>query len=336
MKTSWRNFPVWILKILGLCCLAGLPLVIENQYVLHVLINIFLVTLPAVGLRLILITGNMSFGQVAFVAIGAYTSTLLVVKLGLSTWVALPMAGFVSAVFGAAIGWPALRIRGTYFAILTLCMGQAVIKYIENLPALTGGSDGIFGIPRPGAIEILGHPIIVFTSAKENYYYLALALFLFSMLLMSRIERSRLGRIFHALGQHDSLAKSVGIPALRYKVLAFSIGCFLSGLGGAFYAHYFRGVHPENFTVWDSIYYVVYTIVGGVGSIWGPFLGASAMLGFFEVSRSLTKLQPILYAVVFIVVILFLPEGLVSIKDRLLHAAKRLAPIGGGGKNDNG
>ena len=300
-----------------------IPVIVRNQYVLHILINIFMVSLSVLGVRLILLSGSISLGQAGFVAIGAYTSAILVMRVGVPLWVALPLSGLMSAMIGAAIGWPALRLRGLYFIILTLCIGEAIIHYIGNLENLTGGLDGLYGIPRPSPVKIAGYTILDFNSGKAAYYYYGLALLSLCLWVMFRIDRSRLGIILNAISGNDRLAESMGVPVMRFKVLTFSIACFFSGLAGAFYAHYFVFLQNKNFTVWDSIYYLVYVIVGGARSVFGPVIGCLIMFGFFEISRPLAKFQQFTYGCIFVVIILFLPEGLVSLKDILKEPFKR-------------
>jgi len=294
-----------------------LPLFARNPYVLHVGIRVFMVSLSALGVRLILLSGNVSLGQAVFVAIGAYTSAILVMKLALSTWFALPLAGLMAAGLGAAIGWPALRLRGIYFTILTLCINGAVMRYIDNLGGLTGGLKGLYGIPQPASIALGNHSLVDFSAGKTPYYYYALALLAFCFVVMIRIDRSRLGAIFRGLAESEPLSSSVGVPVMRYKVLAFSIGCFFSGLSGAFHAHYFLFLQTSSFGAWDSVYYLVYAIVGGLQSAVGPALGCALMLGFFEVSRPLVKFQPLVYGGALVAIMLFAPAGLISLLSRL-------------------
>lgn len=313
-----------------------LPVFISNQYVLHILINVFIVSLSVLGVRLILLSGSVSLGQAGFVAIGAYTSAILVMRVGVSVWVALPLSGLMSAVIGAVIGWPALRLRGLYFIILTLCIGEAIMHYIGNLENLTGGLDGLFGIPRPNLFKIAGFTLFDFNSGKAAYYYYGIALLSTCFWMMYRIDRSRLGAILHAISEDDRLAESMGVPVMRFKVLMFSIACFFSGLAGAFYAHYFVFLQTKNFTVWDSIYYLVYVIVGGAKSVIGPVIGCLVLSGFFEISRPLAKFQQIAYGSIFVVIILFLPEGLVSLKDKVKNSLELFSRKANKQKGSNG
>jgi branched-chain amino acid transport system permease protein len=294
-----------------------LPLFARNPYVLHVIIRVFTVSLSALSVRLILLSGSVSLGQAAFVAIGAYTSAIVVMKLSMPTWLALPLAGLVAAGLGAAIGWPALRLRGIYFTILTLCINGAIMRYIDNLGGLTGGLKGLYGIPQPASIAFGSHTLVDFSTGKTPYYYYGLALLAFCLVVVIRVDRSRLGAIFRGLAESEPLSSSIGVPIMRYKVLAFSIGCFFCGLAGAFHAHYSLFLQSSSFGAWDSVYYLIYAIAGGLQSAVGPVLGCALMLGFFEISRPLIKFQPLVYGAVLVTIMLFAPDGLVSLLAKL-------------------
>lgn len=234
-------------------------------------------------------------------------------KLAMPTWLALPLAGLVAAGLGAAIGWPALRLRGIYFTILTLCINGAIMRYIDNLGGLTGGLKGLYGIPQPASIAFGSRTLVDFSTGKTPYYYYGLALLAFTLVVMIQIDRSRLGAIFRGLAESEPLSSSIGVPIMRYKVLAFSIGCFFCGLAGAFHAHYSLFLQTSSFGAWDSVYYLVYAIAGGLQSAVGPVLGCALMLGFFELSRPLVKFQPLVYGAVLVLVMLFARDGLVSL-----------------------
>lgn len=322
-----RSVSAWLV----LAGLMAVPIAMPNQYVLHVLINIFMISISVLSVRLIMLSGSISLGQAGFVAIGAYTSAILVMRLGLPTWLTFPLGGLAAALVGAAIGWPALRLKGIYFIILTLCIGEAIMHYLANMGGLTGGLNGLYGIPRPGPFELGGVLVLDFGSGKAAYYYLVLGLLSFSLWVMIRIDRSRLGTVLQAISSSDRLAASMGVPVMRLKVLTFSIACFFNGLAGAFYAHYFVFLQTKNFTVWDSIYYLIYVVVGGAKSVIGPVFGCFIMSSFFEISRPMAKFQQIAYGCVFILIVLFLPGGLVSLKGILEGIAENIRKRGKGG-----
>jgi len=304
------------LALIVFCLL--LPLATQDPYYLHILIMVFTFSIASLGWRLLMITGQLSFGQASFMAIGAFTSTLLVMKLGFSFWLAMPLAGLVAAAFAALLGYPILRVKDASFAILTLAWGEVVRQILINLPPmigwpeLFGGHSGIPNVPPPDAIHIPGLLTIEFTS-KISYYYLILCLLLITAVVMHRLDKSFLGRIFRSVEQSDTLAESLGIDTLRYKVMAFTIACFFTGIAGSFFVHYYFLAHPDTFTLSTSVSIVTYALVGGMGSIAGPVLGCFVLTTLLETLRSAEAYQMVSYALILIVVILFLPGGLLSL-----------------------
>lgn len=294
-----------------------LPIFLKSPYELHLLITIMTGSIAALGFRLVFNTGKTSLAQGSFVAIGAYTSALLVTKLSLSFWLALPLAGLVAAAIGGMIGYPALKLRGAYFVVLTFGLAEAIHLALLNGGDFTGGTLGITGIPSPNPIVLPGLASIEFIS-KVPYYYLVLALLVLAMVGMYRLDHSRMGKIFGAIHDNDKLAESIGINLGMYTTLAFTIACFFSGLAGSFLAHYVRVVTPSSYGLWQGVYYLIYTIVGGAGSIFGPIIGTAGLL---YLSRSLVafgQYQLIIYGAILIVFMIFLPNGLLSLRvDRI-------------------
>lgn len=313
--------PALILMLPGLI----VPLLIKDLYHLHIVTMALIAGVSALGVRLILSAGHLSLGQGAFLAVGAYTSVSLVGRCGFSVWLALPLSGLVASLFALVIGWPALRLKGVYFAVLTFAVGEAVRLILINGGELTGGPSGIpggksaiKGIPPPDILAMPGGLHVEFNS-KVPYYYLALILLVVTAVVMSRIQRSRTGTILTAIEQSDSLAESVGISVTKYKLLAFTTACFFSGLAGAFFAHYIRSITPEDFTFWTSADFVLYTIIGGKGSIFGPIIGAVGMLTLSSSIAFLERYQTIVYGGFTILVLRLFPDGLVSLPGLLLH-----------------
>lgn len=305
------------------------PLFLRNLYHLHIAITALIAAICALGLRLILCTGHLSLGQAVFLAAGAYSSVSLVCRLGLSFWLALPLAGLFAAAFAALIGWPALRLKGAYFALLTFGLGEAVRLALINGSELTGGPAGIPGgetsirvIPPPNTIVIMGFSCVEFTS-KASYYYLSLVLFIITAVVMERINVSRMGSILKSIEQSDSLAESVGIDVAKYRLLAFTIACFFAGLAGAFYAHYLRSITPEDFNFWKSADIVIYAIIGGRANIFGPIIGAVVLVALSNSIAFLARYQTIVYGAIGILVVMFLPGGLLSLPGLILNRFRR-------------
>lgn len=298
-----------------LLILVLLPIFLKSPYELHLLIMIMTGSIAALGFRLVYNTGKTSVAQGSFVAIGAYTSALLVTRLSLSFWLALPLAGLVAAAIGGIIGYPALKLRGAYFVILTFGLAEAIHLALLNGGDFTGGVMGITGIPPPNPIVLPGLASIEFIS-KVPYYYLALALLVLTIVVMYRLDHSRMGRIFGAIYDNDKLAESVGVNLGMYTTLAFTIACFFSGLAGSFLAHYVRVIVPHSYTIWHGVYYLMYTIIGGAGSIFGPIIGTAGLLYLSRFLVAFGRYQLMIYGAILIVFMIFLPNGLLSLFSR--------------------
>jgi branched-chain amino acid transport system permease protein len=302
-----RKAATFILLLL----LVAFPAVTQDPYILNILITTGIWTTSVWGVRVIMSTGQLTLGHAAYMAVGAYASTLLTMKAGLSFWLAFPLAGLVSSLVALLIGYPTLRIKGVYFAIITFAFAEIVRLVIVHWPSLLGGYGGIPNVPPPSPIFSISF------KSRIPFYYLILALCLATYGVMVRIEKSRIGQIFSAIHESDTLAESVGINIMRYKVTAFCIGCFFAGLSGSFYAHYFNFTSPEFFTIWQSVYCLVFVIVGGAGGVWGPPLGSFFMTLVPELLRVARELEPVIYAVILIAVMFLLPGGLITLPDRL-------------------
>jgi branched-chain amino acid transport system permease protein len=292
--------------------LIAVPAFTQDPYLLNLLITTGIWTTSVWGVRLIMSTGQLTLGHAAYMAVGAYASTLLTMKVGLSFWLAFPLAGLISSFVALLIGYPTLRIKGVYFSIITFAFGEIIRLIIVHWPSLLGGYGGIPNIPAPSPILSIS-----FTS-RIPFYYLILAISLITYLVMLRMEKSRIGKIFSSIHESDTLAESIGINIMKYKIVAFCIGCFFAGLSGSFYAHYFNFTSPEFFTIWQSIYCLIFVIVGGAGSVWGPPIGALFMTLVPELLRVAREYEPVIYAIILILIMFLLPSGLITLPARLL------------------
>jgi branched-chain amino acid transport system permease protein len=317
----------WKILISALALLVLLVLVpaaiFSNPYWIHVLILCILNIGMAASVRLIFLAGEINSCHAAFMAIGAYTSALLVKKIGFSFWLGLPMGGVAAAVIGLSIAYATLRAKGIYFILTTLAFGEVVRLIISNW-TLLGAVNGFPNIPRPN--PILG---IQFTG-HAPYYYLVFLLTLITLGICHRIEKSRYGLILRSIAQAPPITESIGINIMSYKVLAFVIGCFFAGMFGSFYAHYTTIIHPDMFTLWQSIMFLIYFQVGGVGSIWGAIMGGGFLTIAAEFLRETKHLELVSFGVLLILIVLFMPEGLISLPSRLrglLSWRKRKGPV---------
>lgn len=296
--------------------LLALPFYITNSYWLHVFIMAGMAVVLACSLRVIANAGLISLGHGGMMAVGAYTSALLVTKVGFSTWGALLISGLAAAFLALLVGFPFMRIKGIYFSLVTVFLAEVVRLTIEQWRSVTGGTMGITGIPVPDAIVIPGVFRADFSS-KMQFYYLALVLVAFSLSLLYLLERSKFNQIFAGIEQADFLADSVGISSSRFKVLAFCIGCFFAGLVGGFYSQYMSTITPSTFGFVYSVYVLIYVVVGGRKRFVGPIIGAIIFTFIPEVARPLKEYQPFIFAGVLMLTIFFLREGVVSLPGKV-------------------
>jgi branched-chain amino acid transport system permease protein len=256
-------------------------------------------------------------------AMGAYTSALLVMKLGFNFWLALLAAGAVTALFAAFIGFPTLKIRGLFFMLITFSFAAFFQLALIYFRGLTGGPDGLVGIPPPPPIPLPGGLKIEF-GTKVPYYYLIFFLLSGVGGAVYRLWKTKLGRICRAINESENLVQSVGINPMKYKMLIFCTMSLFAGIAGSFYAHYVRFLGPQDFVVWASIMILVYVQVGGVFSFFGPIVGASSLTVIAELFKFALAWQPIFFGVLIIITMLFFPEGMIGIGFRIKERVKRV------------
>lgn len=305
---NWRIM-VWLLISGLLALLVAIPLAVDT-YVVYLLTLVFINIMLATSLRLSLIVGQLNISHSGFMAIGAYTSALLVMHLKVPFLLGLLCGGMLAMVISLLIGYPALRLRGVYFALVTVAFVEVIRLILSMWVSLTRGLSGLAGIPKPSLFGIE-------LSSRYAQYYFGLALVLLTVLILARLERSRLGLVWKGLGQADHLAESVGISALRYKLLAFAIGSFFAGVAGGFFAHYMRFIFPPSFAFLLAVNILIYNFVGGKGHILGPIVGAAFLTLLSEPFRGITYLESIFFSLAMMLTILFLPGGLITLPARL-------------------
>ncbi len=294
--------------------LALFPIFVSSQYINRMLILIFIHVILASGLWLIMTTGQVSFCHAAFMAIGAYTSALLVMDLKLSFWFALPMAGIAAALVALLFGLVVLRLKGAYFFLVTFAFGEVVRLAFTNVREdILGGPQGIMAVPPPSPFG----PVNFIPGQATPFYYLIFALTLIAVLVMYRLSSSRVVPTYLAIHEADDLAESVGVPLMKNKVIAFCTGCFFAGIAGSFYAHYYMHVSPPSFTVTESISILTWVVIGGLGSWVGPIIGATAITLLGESVRQFGHWDVLISGVIMVAIILFMPGGLWSLGSKL-------------------
>lgn len=309
--------PLGIVVFFVLLCL--LPVFVKSAYWIHVLIIIAINMLVTVSLRAIFLTGEVSLGTAGFMLLGAYTSALLTLKAGLSFWVAMPLGGLLAAAVALAVGYPFFRVKGIYFAILTLLIA-VVFQYVAGYwDTLTGGWHGLTNVPPPNPITIPGIGTISFGS-DAVYYYLTLVIIVLSLFILYRMEHSRVGFVWGAIRESDSLAQSVGINIMWHKIFIFSVASFFIGIAGSLFAHYVHALSPatnpgNQFAIWTSIYAIMYMVVGGQAYFAGPIIGTVVLMIIPELARPLQQYRPLLSGAILILIVFFMPRGLISLGD---------------------
>ncbi len=288
----------------------------DDPYVLHLGILTCINIILATSLQLILTTGLLNLSHAAFMAMGAYSSGLFVKKLGMSFWLSLPLSMVVGSLFALLLGLVVLRTRGAYFFIITFAFAEILVIFLNNffIPVF-GGPSGIVGVPPPSPISIFGFVELKFVS-KLTLLYLGLCLMWIDMWVIIRINNSRIGMICKSLEQSEVLSESIGIDTYKYTLLIFVLGCALASMAGVFYAHTIYVVTPYDFDINTAILLVVYMVVGGKDHYLGPFLGAITLTALTEVLRELGHFDLLGYSLTLILIMLFLPGGLISIPQR--------------------
>lgn len=295
--------------IIWLAILIFLPFIIRNDYYLHLIIYTCMYGILGMGFSMMWKNRLISCGQAGFWAIGAYTSALLVNKLGFSIWVAMPIAGLASALFALIIFSAALRAGPLIFFGMSL-VASFIIYEVLGTVEFFGGWEGILDIPSPKIGSF-----VFFT--KTSCYYFVICLVLINIVVFHALYKSRIGRAWTAIGSSVQLAEVQGINVYRYRLAASVIACFFAGIVGSFYAHYQTMLIPNTFGFTCSIYAQMYALIGGLGFfIAGPLVGAGVFVFLPEFLRVTEQFQPIFFAVLIIVLIIFLPGGILSIPNR--------------------
>jgi branched-chain amino acid transport system permease protein len=300
--------------IILIIILALLPLVVRNPYYIHLLIMVGINAVLAMTFILMLRTGLISLGIAAFWGIGAYASALLSANAGLPVWLCFPAAAIITGIVAVFVGALLVKQGGFGFIIQTLAFGFIIVLIFGTFEVF-GGHVGIVDIPRPEQIPIpyVGSITFGFIS-KIPYYYLMLFLVLLMTLILIAFYTAWAGRAWRAIGLSAHLAESLGINLFRYRLLAFVIASTIAGFMGSFYAHYYGSLVPASFGPYKTIYVHVYAILGGINSpILGPVIGSLIMTLIPEFLRVTEGVEPIFTGILIILLILFLPSGLLGL-----------------------
>jgi branched-chain amino acid transport system permease protein len=327
---KYKRQMIW--GAIGLLLLA-LPWILTNPYYQSIMTFIGIYGLAATGLGLLTgYTGQVSLGQSAFYALGAYISTLVTVNLKVSPWLGLLCGAALTGIIAYILGKPFLRIRGFYLALVTLTFSLLLFHLISRMDFITGGYDGITGIPR--------FSIGSFVLNKDyHYYYLLLILIAAAIIFDNNLIKSKIGRRMRAAdlftGGSEAAAKSIGVDIGKLKTQVFIVCCVYAAIAGSVFAHYMGHINPEPFSANASILFLIMIVVGGQRSIWGGLIGATFYVLIKELLSHFTKgtigWDLLVYALIFLAILTFLPQGLASFPSRisaLLHKIRHNKGIG--------
>jgi len=286
---------------------AAVPLFVHSDYLLTLCILSGIYAIAVMGLGILLgFAGQMSLAQAAFFGIGAYTSGWLTTHLGWSVWPSMACAIVLSGLIALAVGYPCLRLSGHYLALATIGFGIITQLVLINWKDLTNGSDGMSGIPAPS--------IGPWTFANYgSYYYVVLVAVLACAYVAWRIKTTRVGRALEAIRENEIAARASGIDATRYKITAFVLAGAYAGFAGALLAHSIKFISPDSYSFDQSVVFLVMLILGGSSSIGGAILGAVLLTFLPEVLRPLKTSYIMVYGAAVVVMIVFMPKGLMGI-----------------------
>ena len=326
-----RKFSIYLGPIFIIFALVLPWLPFSDNHIMDIAILVVTYVMLGWGLNIVVgLAGLLDLGYVAFYAVGAYSYALLAQYAGVGFWVALPFAGLMAATAGIILGFPVLRLRGDYLAIVTLGFGEMVRIILLNWYSFTKGPDGLGGIPRP---SFFGYP---FTAAPPDgvmafnelmglefdpiqrivfLYYLILAMALVTNLFTIRIRRLPVGRAWEALREDEIASRSLGINPTSTKLTAFSIGAMFAGFGGSFFATRQGFISPESFTFIESALILGIVVLGGMGSQLGVVLGAVLLIGLPELFRDLQQFRMLAFGAAMVLIMLWRPSGLIAHRE---------------------
>jgi branched-chain amino acid transport system permease protein len=314
VQSAYATMP----KAVILGALLGLAIALPfftSRYGQDVAINVLVYLCLGLGLNIVIgLCGLLDLGYIAFYGVGAYTYALLSVHFQLSFWLALPVAAFLASIAGCIIGYPTLRMRGDYLAIVTLGFGEIVRLILNNWMSLTNGPNGILGIKAPGAwLPDFAHGLSlehVWLSKPKELYFVILLLAVITVISVYRLNYSRIGRAWEAIREDETAAELMGVNTFLIKLLAYAMGAVFGGLAGAFFSAKMRFVSPESFTFLESAMVLAMVVLGGLGSIPGVMLGVLALIALPEVFREFELYRMLVFGGAMTAMMVLKPKGL--------------------------
>lgn len=323
-----RSRAQWTLTILGMAILLALPIIIRDRYFQHILVlcGIYVILTSSWNL-LAGYSGLLNLGHAAFFGIGGYSSALVALKLHLTPWLGLPIGGGVAAIFGILLGIPSFRLSGPYLAITTIGFSEILRLVAMNWVSLTRGSLGLFGIPALTGFRFSTGFQVEFIS-EQNAYYVILVFAALTLTLLNKLVNSEFGITLKSMREDEVGAESIGIDTSRYKLAVFMMSAFLAGFAGAFYAHYIRLISPEMLSLGETFTVLAMVMVGGLGTLFGPVVGAVILTILSEGLRFLediikADIRLIVYGSLLMLTILFMRNGVVGFFGEIRNSLAR-------------
>ena len=306
-KMKERKGIILVLLAVAIIC----AFMLRERYLALVLCFICINIIAVTGLDVLFgYTGQVSFGHAAFYAIGAYGSTLLTMNYGIPPAITVILGSLLSMIFGIIIAFPAAKLVKHFLSLLTIAFGQMVFMFVSVTDSLTNGYSGIINIP----------PISLFNytfKSNQSKFFLLLVVVILVLIGKNRLVKSRIGRAFIAIRENPHAANGMGINVRYYKIMAFAISAFLTGLAGGLYAHLVHFISPDTFMITQSQLFMTMLLFGGIGSLAGPVIGSSILVIITETMQSFVRYQMLIYAVFILVVLFYLPNGVVGIMDTI-------------------
>lgn len=297
----------WIIWAIPLVALVLPPFLNLNTYVLNIIIKIAIYCIMALGLNILVgYTGLVSLGQAGFVAIGAYATTIFMIRYTMNFFLAAALALMVALIFGLIMGLPTLRLTGTYLSIITLGFGEIIRTIIIVWEPVTNGPLGIRNIPNP---SLFGHEL---TLSNGGMYYLTVGVMLLVTLFCYKMDRSKFGRSLRAIKQDETAAIMMGINTTYYKVVAFAFSAMICALAGAIYAPQLGYIDQNTFTFDMSTMILSIAILGGMGTLRGMYVGAIILVLLPELSRALIDYRFVIYGLILVLMMRYRPQGLLG------------------------
>jgi branched-chain amino acid transport system permease protein len=322
-------------RLIGFAVLAVLvalvPLWVQSPYYIDLVINVMIYAALAMTFVMLLRTGLISLCIAAFWGIGAYASAMLSLHAHLSFWACLPLATLITAACALVVGYVIIRNAGFTFIIMTTVIAMLFVTVVGNVKSL-GAYNGVSNIPAPDTINLGALGSIVFDS-KVDYYYLGLILLVIIVLVVNALYSSWAGRAWNAIGLNPRLAQSMGVNVFRYRLASFVVGCAIAGLVGSFYAHYQTFIIPTAFNLFPkTIQIQVFAVLGGVGfATLGPIVGAALFVFFTELFSGYEEYSIIIVGALVVLMVVFLPRGLLSLGEFSARIRGWRRKLGGGG-----